>query len=205
MDENRLQRAVDQSEILELVKNWAYARDNGDWEVLASCYQPDATMHISWISDTAAAFIEGSKTMLAKTASHEPGKHNIGSTRIRINGNRAAGEVHAELLRRLRRDGVDFDTQTWGRFLDLYEKREDGVWRIFKRTMVYEKDRLDPVDPSQLPQRFWENIDLDRFPPECRFLCYRLSLIGQDVRDNIIPVHSDAEKAVLAEQDAWIA
>ena len=52
-------------------------------------------------------------------------------------------------------DGVLVDVICWGRFYDFFEKR-DGRWAIVRRQPIYEKDRLDPVDPSaalQLDQR----------------------------------------------------
>ena len=44
-------------------------------------------------------------------------------------------------------DGVVVDVICWGRFYDFFEKR-DGRWAIVRRQPIYEKDRLDPVDPS---------------------------------------------------------
>ena len=60
MDPSRLERIVNQSDIVEVLKTWAYARDRGDWNALANCFHPEATIHISWISDTASAFVAGS-------------------------------------------------------------------------------------------------------------------------------------------------
>ena len=204
MDPSRLERIVNQSDIVEVLKTWAYARDRGDWNALANCFHPEATIHISWISDTASAFVVGSKRMLGEIKPGEHSKHNLGSSRVRVNGNRAVSECHVELLRRVCSRETNFDTHTWGRFLDLFEKREDGLWRIFKRTMVYEKDRLDAVDPSQLPVDFWKSMDLNQFPPACRFLCYRLSISGREPVSNIVTVYSNAEQDLLQEQDTWL-
>ena len=44
-------------------------------------------------------------------------------------------------------DGVPVDVTCWGRFYDFFEKRE-GRWAIVRRQPIYEKDRLDPVDPA---------------------------------------------------------
>jgi len=43
-------------------------------------------------------------------------------------------------------DGVMVDVACIGRFYDFMEKR-DGRWAIVRRQPIYEKDRLDPVDP----------------------------------------------------------
>lgn len=160
MEVAQLEQTINQHNIVEVLKTWVYARDQGDWDALANCFHPNATIHISWISDSALAFIAGSKKMLREIKPGEHSKHNLGSSRIRINGNRAVSECHVELLRRICSNETDFDTHTWGRFLDLFEKRKNRNWRIVKRTMVYEKDRLDAVDPSKLPRDFWENLGL---------------------------------------------
>ena len=44
-------------------------------------------------------------------------------------------------------DGFRVDVVCFGRFYDFFEKR-DGRWGIVRRQPIYEKDRLDPVDPS---------------------------------------------------------
>lgn len=206
MDLNqRLERAADEHEIAKVLSNWAYARDNGDWDLLTECYHDDGTMNISWISAPASEFIAKSKQMLSEYSPDAPGKHNVGDAFIRVAGNRASSEVHVELLRRMRNDHFEFDAQSWGRFIDLFEKREDGVWRIFKRTMVYEKDRLDPVNPDQVPAGYFDAMDLDRYPPACRFLCYRLGLQGWAPVDNIVMVNTDAETKLREEAQAWVS
>ncbi|MEE2760407.1 MAG: nuclear transport factor 2 family protein [Pseudomonadota bacterium] len=201
----RLERTADEFEIRKVLSNWAYARDNGDWDLLADCYHGDATMNISWISGPASEFIEQSKGMLAKIKPGAFNKHNVGDAFITVNGKRASSEVHIELISRMSNEVFEFDCITWARFIDLFEKRDEGIWRILKRTMVYEKDRLDPVNPDQVPDGYFDAMNLDQFPAECRFLCYRLSLRGYAPEPNIVPVRSEAEKALRAEAKEWIA
>jgi len=43
---------------------------------------------------------------------------------------------------RSRLDGVEVDAVCLGRFFDRVEMRE-GAWRIAKRSVIYEKDRID--------------------------------------------------------------
>jgi len=205
IDQARLQTALDEHEIQKVLISWALARDCGDWEVLANCFQPDATIHISWISGSAAEFVERSKAMLKEFKPGEQGKHTMGASKVDVNGDKAISQIHAELIRRVISPDFDFDTQTWARFVDLFEKSEDGVWRIFKRTMVYDKDRMEPVNPDQVPDGFYDSMNLDRFPPACRFLCYRLSLNNHAPMADIVTTGSDAEKALLAEQQVWLA
>ena len=143
--------------------------------------------------------------MLAEFKPGEHGKHQIGRARITVAGNRATSECHVELLRRVVADPFDFDAITWGRFFDLFEKREDDVWRIVRRTMVYEKDRLDPVNPADVPDGYFEAMDLSIYPPACKILCFRLSLVGRAPMENIVQAGSEAEAHLKQEALSWLA
>ena len=195
---------ADEYEIDRVLSAWAFARDCGDWDILSNCFQPDAEINISWFSGAASEFIERSKGMLADFKPGEHGKHQIGPARIEVAGNRATSECHAELLRRVVGGPFDFDALTWGQFFDLFEKREDGVWRIFRRTMVYEKDRMDPVNPADVPPGYFEAMDLSQYPPACQILCFRLSLIGRAPMDNIIQAGSDGEARLKKDAKSWL-
>jgi hypothetical protein len=76
-------------------------------------------------------------------------------------------------------EGVLCDVVCTGRFYDFLERR-DGRWGIVLRQPIYEKDRLDPVDPAATlaldPDR------LARFPAGYRHLGYAQSSIGFDVK-----------------------
>ena len=201
---SRNKRVNDEHEINVVLSEWGFARDNGDWELLGNCFQHDAEINISWFSGTAIEFIKKSRTMVAELKTGEHGKHQIGRSRIRLNGNRAASECHVELMRRVVGEPFDFDTTSWGRFFDLFEKREDGVWRIFRRTMVYEKDRFDPVNPAHVPDGFFEQMNLSEYPPACKFLCYRLDLKGYKPQGNIIQSGSKDEARLKKELKIWL-
>jgi hypothetical protein len=66
-------------------------------------------------------------------------------------------------------DGVLVDVVCFGRFYDFLEKRE-GRWGIVRRQPIYEKDRLDPVDPGA-KLKFDADL-LNQFPEGYRHLAY---------------------------------
>jgi len=100
-------------------------------------------------------------------------------------------------------DGNEFDLQSWVRFFDLLERRDD-VWRIVKRTAVYEKDRLEPVDPRGVPKDFFAGMDLSAFPASTKFLCYWLQRIGFSPVTDIISVYGYKERALREEGERWL-
>jgi hypothetical protein len=202
-DDARLQKMLDEHEIAALLIRWGHARDGDHWDTLADCFHDDATIHISWISDTAKEFVRRSEEMNSARQPGDHGKHYIGGPWIIVNGNRAFSRVHVNLIARGTIEGTMFDTTNWFRFFDLLEKR-DGVWRIFKRTAVYEKDRVDPVPPAQFPPDFFDGVDLDQFPTATRFMNFRQVKRGGEPRADIPTVYSKEEAALRAEGDAWV-
>src|SRR6266849_5670205 len=98
-------------------------------------------------------------------------------------------------------DGVEVDAVCTGRFFDRVEKR-DGVWRIARRSVIYEKDRIDPVDPGA-------KISLDpallaRFPEGYRHLAYLQTKNGARVNPNLPTARGEALEKLLAEAKAWL-
>ena len=114
-----------------------------------SVITPDATLTTSWFSGTRDEFVEAAKKM--KTSPDTPArarKHTVTNPWVRLAGLRAAAEHDLILYQRRLIDGVELDFTTWSRVLALLEKR-DGAWRIWKRTNIYEKDRMDPYKPDE--------------------------------------------------------
>ena len=60
---------------------------------------------------------------------------------------RAIAQTKMTISQRAEVDGVLCDVVCTGRFYDFLEKR-DGRWGLVLRQPIYEKDRLDPVDPA---------------------------------------------------------
>ena len=199
--ENRAMR--DEHEIANLLVRWGHARDADDWETLAACFHDDARIAISWMSGTARDFLDGSRVMAERRPPGSHIKHVFAGPWILVNGERAFSRCHVTLFARAFIDGHEFDFQSLFRFFDLLERR-DGVWRIFRRTGVYEKDRMDPVDPRGVPAGFYETMDLSPFPPEMRYLCYRQSKTGVPSVPGIA-VYSPEETALRSECLDWVA
>ena len=193
----------DEHQIASLLIRWGHARDSDDWETLAGCFHDDATIHISWISGPAKDFIARSQAMATTRKPGEHIKHVISGPWIQIKRDRAFSRCHANLYIRTTLDGHEFDLQSWLRFFDLLERR-DNVWRIVKRTAVYEKDRLEPVDPRGVPNDFFADMDLSVFPASAKFLCYWLQRISFSSATGIISVYSDEERSLREEGEKWL-
>jgi hypothetical protein len=143
----------------------------------------------------------------AQAKARHPGahaKHVVAAPLIEVAGNRAFSICHATLYVRRQVGGVETDIESWMRFFDLLERRERG-WAIFKRTGVYEKDRLSAVDPRGFPADFWDGIDLASFPPAKRFLCFAQVKNGAKPNTDFISVHSPEEESLYDEGRRWLS
>jgi len=127
--------------------------------------------------------------------------HSLGGFTCEIAKERAIAQTKMKILQRGPIDGVVVDVECTGRFYDFFEKR-DG-WRIVRRQPIYEKDRLDPVDPAAKlsldPER------LARFPEGYRHLAYLQSKNGFTVKQDLPGVRGAAVQRLYAEGRAWLA
>ena len=204
VDDPRHHAAHDEHEISGLLVRWGHARDSDDWDALAACFHDDATIHISWISAPASEFITRSRELAAKRKPGSHTKHLIAVPWIRVNGDRAFSRCHVNLYIRADIGGHEFDVQSWFRFFDLLEKR-GGAWRIVTRTAVYEKDRIDPVDPGGVPDQLLADMDFSGLPRAARHLCYLQQAAGRPTVTKVVSVYSDEEAALREAGEKWLA
>src|SRR5207237_9965394 len=73
--------------------------------------------------------------------------HFLGGTAVDVAGERAIAQTKMTISQRAELDGVGCDVVCTGRFYDFLERRAHR-WGIVLRQPIYEKDRLDPVDPA---------------------------------------------------------
>jgi SnoaL-like protein len=189
----------DQLAIAALAQAWALARDTGDWERLRATAHPGASMTTTWFDGNFEDFVEASRKSWGGGSRSQ---HFLGGTVAEIRSVRAIAQTRMSINLRSRLDGVEVDAVCLGRFFDRVEKR-DGAWRIVKRSVIYEKDRIDPVDPQ-------ERISLDqellgRFPAGYRHLGYLQTRNGAKVNPNLPTASGDALEKLMGEAKAWLA
>ena len=134
----------DDRQIRELLQNWAIWRDAGDWERFRTVWHDDGRMMATWFQGSAEAFIEVTREGWRNGVSI---LHFLGGSSIDVAGDRAIAQTKMTISQRAEVDGVRCDIVCTGRFYDFFERRE-GRWAIVLRQPIYEKDRLDPIDPA---------------------------------------------------------
>jgi hypothetical protein len=136
----------DKSACAELIQSWGLYRDQGKWPELTATFAPEGEIAVSWFSGPFREFVARCR------ASFEAGvrsKHLILPSHVRLAGERALAETNIVILVRQRIGTVLADLTSYARFLDRLERR-GGRWMILERTAIYERDRLDPVEPSRI-------------------------------------------------------
>jgi hypothetical protein len=190
---------AERQRIRELVENWALWRDQGDWARFRTCWHDDGWMMATWFQGPAEKFIEASIAGWNKGVSI---LHFLGGSTIDLAGTRAVAQTKMTISQRASVDGVLCDVVCTGRFYDFVEKRQDR-WAVVLRQPIYEKDRLDPVDPAARlaldPQL------LAAFPEGYRHLAYLQTRIGYAVKRDMPGLKGAEVERLYARGAAWLA
>jgi hypothetical protein len=184
--------------IREVVENWVVWRDAADWERFATVWHADGWMTATWFQGPATEFIEVSRK------GFEAGVNilqQLGGFSCEVAGARAVAQTKMTIHQRASVEGVVCDVVCWGRFYDFFEKRE-GRWAIVRRQPTYEKDRLDPVDPSARLEL--EPQLLGSFPEGYRHLAYLQTKAGFTVKQGLPGLRGPAVEKLYQEGAAWL-
>jgi hypothetical protein len=190
--------SADRLAITETVNNWALWRDAGDWERFRTVWHEDGWMTATWFQGPAEKFIEVSKAGFDKGVSI---LHFLGGTSVDVKGQRAIAQTKMTISQRAAVDGVPVDVVCTGRFYDFFEKRKGG-WKIVRRQPIYEKDRLDPLDPSA--KLALDPALLGRFPEGYRHLAYLQTKIGFTIKLDLPQLKGPVVEALYAHGRAWL-
>ena len=136
--------AAERLAIREVIENWALWRDAGDWDRFATVWHDDGWMTATWFQGPAREFIAVSREGFDKGVSI---LHFLGGFTCDIAGNRAVSQTKMTINQR-----AAVDERARGRGLHgrstTSSRSATGRWGIVRRQPIYEKDRMDPVDPA---------------------------------------------------------
>lgn len=188
----------DRLAIRELLENWVVWRDAGDWERFRTVWHDDGRMMATWFQGTADEFIRVSREGWARGVSI---LHFLGGISIDLAGDRAIAQTKMTISQRGDVHGVRCDVVCTGRFYDFVERRA-GRWGLVLRQPIYEKDRLDPVDPAATLAL--EPELLARFPEGYRHLAYIQTKIGYAVKPDMPCLKGPEVEALYARGRRWL-
>jgi hypothetical protein len=159
----------------ELIQSWGFHRDQGNWPELLATFVPDGQISVSWFSGDFPEFVDRCRQSFE---AGQRSKHQIFPSLVRVAGARALAETNIVILVRQKIAGTLADLTSYARFLDRLEQG-NGRWRIVERTAIYERDRLDPVGPSENFDRLFTASDLSVYPEAYRYMAARLAAAGR--------------------------
>jgi SnoaL-like domain len=189
---------ADRLAIRDLIENWALWRDAHLWDRFRTLWHDDGRMMATWTQCSFEEFIRMSDEGRARGMRF---LHFLGGSSIDVKGRRAIAQTKMTISQRAAVERVECDVVCTGRFYDFLEKRK-GRWGLVLRQPIYERDRIDPVEPSatvSLDQKL-----LESFPQGYRHLAYMQARIGYNVKRDMPGVDGPELDALYARGAAWL-
>jgi hypothetical protein len=143
IDDQKLARLLAVEDIRGVVYRYCRGVDRRQYDLVRSCYHPDAVDHHGMYVGPVDGFVE---QLQAGIGAYERTTHFIGNVAVDLDGTRARAESYLVAYHRLPADadGVARDFVIGGRYVDDFEERH-GEWRIATRICVVDWARLDVV------------------------------------------------------------
>ncbi|HEY2185008.1 MAG TPA: nuclear transport factor 2 family protein [Xanthobacteraceae bacterium] len=184
----------------DLIQAWGLYRDQGKWPELLATFTPEGQISVSWFSGGFSEFVDQCRQAFQ---GGQRSKHHIFPSVVQIADQRAVAETNIVILVRQKISGVLTDMTSYARFLDRLEQR-GGAWRISERTAIYERDRLDPVEPSESFDRLFKATDLAAYPEAYRYMAARLSAAGRTLAPVVYRDGSPHTAQLYLRYQAWL-
>ena len=190
---------VERLVIREMIENWVLWRDACQWDKFRSLWHDEGRMMATWTQGTADEFIEMSKQGFAKGVRI---LHFLGGSTVEVRDTRAIAQTKMTISQRAPVHDILCDVVCTGRFFDFLEKR-GGRWGLVLRQPIYEKDRMDPVDPAA--KLSLDSQLLSKFPEGYRHLAYLQTQIGYKIKLDMPGLTGPEVEALYAKGERWLA
>ena len=138
-----LEDVLAEAAIKDIQVRYCRACDRMDFDLLRSCFHPDATTQYGFFGGTLDEFVESARAQLPHFVATT---HNTGNQLVEVSDDAAWAEHYTVATHRLAADesGPERDFVTSVRYIDRLECR-DGDWRIMHRALILDWMRSDPV------------------------------------------------------------
>jgi hypothetical protein len=83
-------------------------------------------------------------------------------------------------------------------------ERENGDWKILRRWVIYERDHMDPVDPTVSPEQYYDAEALAKYPQKLRYHLWRNELMGSPPAKDICLRGTEEDRAARETARQWI-
>ncbi|KAL7422388.1 hypothetical protein Q5752_003034 [Cryptotrichosporon argae] len=200
------QEKLDRYAIRELVEGWPTHRDAQEWPRFRALFADDGYVFTTWSGGCHIdKFIEVSKEGFKNG---ERIMHQCLGTTTELAGARAVAKLKTQITQRFElpaADGhgtVEVDVECQNRFTFLVEK-VNGEWKTAYYKVFYEKDKMIPVDPRQLPRL--DDAQLASMPYGYRYLGYCQAQLGHPVLKDLPLAKGEESDRLYEAHIAWLA
>ena len=132
-------------EITEVLYRVSRGTDRGDPDLYASCFHEDGEDFHGLVNGPVAKIVAN----LSKATHLVYSQHAITNVLIDLDGDSATVESCFDAAHQARReDGRLEDEFIRGRYLDRFERRDGGPWKIARRVVVWDWSRIQPSGES---------------------------------------------------------
>ena len=138
-----LDEALAEAAIRDVQIRYCRAVDRMDFDLLRSCFHPDAVAEYGFFKGGVEAFVE---MAVRELAAYTGTVHFTGNQLVEVDGDVAWAEHYTTATHRCPADetGPLRDYVAIVRYVDRLERR-DGDWRIARRVLILDHSRTDPV------------------------------------------------------------
>jgi hypothetical protein len=186
-------------QIREQIESWVIWRDSGNWDKFRTVWHDGGRMQTTWYSGPVDEFIAHTRRTFERGAI---GAHFLGGSAIELAGVRAIAQTKKRIESRQTVEGVLCDIVCIGRFYQFFERR-DGRWALVLHQGIYEKDRIDPVDPAA--SLVLDQALLAEFPMGYRHMAYAQSKSGLPVKRDLPGLRGAAVERLYAAGARFLA
>ena len=185
----------------ELVQAWGFARDQGRWDDLLAIFHPGGEIARVLVP---RAVHRIRRALPAELRQRHRGQAPAVAGAGTVNGDarRCRRPMSRSWCGRPSRASRPISPPTAASSTGWSGATATGAWSSAPR--VYEKDRLDPVEPSAAFDALMAGADAAKYPAPYRYMGYRVHAAGRTLAE---PVHYDGRaetEALKARYAAWL-
>lgn len=138
-----IEEVLAEAAIKDIQIRYCRSCDRMDFDLMRSCFHPDATTKYGYFGGTVDEFVASAQQQLPYFVATT---HNTGNQLVEVSGDSAWAEHYTVATHRIAADeiGPERDFVTSVRYIDRLECR-GGDWRIAHRELVLDWIRSDPV------------------------------------------------------------
>ena len=166
VDEHTLDRLQARQEIRDALMAYARGVDRRDSALIRSAYHPDAVDDHGFFKALGWELADIADTDAAVATSHSITHHLMLNEYVQLHGDTAESETYFAVHHRFEHDGIEYDMVMRGRYVDRWDRRDGGPFKIAARRLIFDWIHTDPLGgrwpgpDTDVPKWVWGGEDV---------------------------------------------